>query len=122
MQLKMIPCPKCGNDFPEKRKELGFHVCVKCSTVEPVVGITTIEGSGDHTYNDLIIMQQSKARAIAEKESLLKGRKVHIELLNFDNDEELSEREIQERVSRIRDEDLDDEEPFIEEEIEGIDY
>ena len=39
--LKMIPCPKCGNDFPEKRKELGYHVCVNCSTVKPLVGITT---------------------------------------------------------------------------------
>ena len=57
MQLEMIPCPKCGNDFPKKRKELGYHVCISCSTVKPVVGVTTVEGSGDHTYNDIIIME-----------------------------------------------------------------
>ena len=55
-KLKMIPCPKCGTDFPELRKTLyNYHVCVNCSTTKPVVGITTVEGSGDHTYNDIII-------------------------------------------------------------------
>ena len=58
MKLVMIECPKCGNDFPEKRKELGYHVCVSCSTVKPKVGVTTVEGTGDHTYNDIIIMEQ----------------------------------------------------------------
>ena len=68
-KLEMIPCPKCGNDFPLKRKELGFHVCVNCSSTKPVVAITTVEGSGDHTWNDIIIMDQDKAAAIARKEA-----------------------------------------------------
>lgn len=79
MKLKMIPCPKCGNDFPEKRKELGYHVCVNCSTVKPLVGITTVEGSGDHTYNDIIIMDQHKANAIAKAEAAAKGKTLHID-------------------------------------------
>ena len=67
-KLEMIPCPKCDSDFPKLRKELyNYHTCVECSTVEAVVGITTLEGSGDHTYNDLIIMDQKTARAIAER-------------------------------------------------------
>ena len=107
MELKMIPCPRCGNDFPEKRKELGYHVCVNCSTVEPVVGITTVEGSGDHTYNDLIIMDQSKARAIAEKEAELSGRKVHIEMLDLDKDEFAVSQSIKEEVGKVLDDDLD---------------
>ena len=74
LELKMIKCPKCDNDFPEKRKELGYPVCVSCSTVDKVVGITTVEGTGDHTYNDLIIMDRSTALSIAEKESELTGR------------------------------------------------
>ena len=73
MNLKMISCPKCNNDFPELRKtEYGYNFCVECSTVEPLVGITTVEGTGDHTYNGLIIMDQSRAKAIAEKE----GKKI----------------------------------------------
>ena len=62
MNLKMISCPKCNNDFPELRKtEYGYNFCVECSTVEPLVGITTVEGTGDHTYNGLIIMDQSRS-------------------------------------------------------------
>ena len=107
MKLKMIPCPKCGNDFPEKRKELGYHVCINCSTVEPVVGITTVEGTGDHTFNDLIIMDQSKARAIAEKEAELSGKRVHIEMLDLDKDEFAVSQSIKEEVGKVLDDDLD---------------
>lgn len=123
MQLEMISCPKCGKDFPKKRKELGYHVCVNCSTVEPVVGITTVEGTGDHTFNDLIIMDQSRARAIAEKEAELSGRKVHIEMLDLDNDETAVSQSIKEHVGRILDDELEDEDEYEEKEgIQGIDY
>jgi hypothetical protein len=106
IKLEMITCPKCGNDFPLKRKELGYHVCVNCSTVEPVVGITTVEGTGDHTYNDIIIMDQSRARAIAEKEAELTGKKVYIEMLDFDKDEFAVSQSIKEEIHKALDEDL----------------
>ena len=125
MKLEMIPCPKCNNDFPLKRRELGYHVCVNCSTVEPVVGITTVEGTGDHTYNDLIIMNQTKARAIAEKEAELMGRKVYLEMLDLDADEVAVSQSIKEQVGRILDDELEDEDLQEDEEkegIEGIDY
>jgi len=124
MQLEMIPCPKCGDDFPKLRKEkYGYHVCVNCSTVEAVVGITTVEGYGDHTYNDLIIMDQKQARAIAEKEAELSGRKVHIEMLDLDKDEVAVSQSVKEQVNRITDDDLEDEDEYEEKEgIEGIDY
>jgi len=88
MQLEMIPCPKCKNDFPKKRKELGYHVCVNCSTAKPVVGITTIEGTGDHTWNDIIIMDQDRFRSIAAKEAELSGKKYELEVLDFDIEDE----------------------------------
>ena len=97
----MIPCPRCGNDFPEKRKELGYHVCVNCSTVKPVVGITTVEGSGDHTYNDIIIMDQDKAKSIAEKEAELSGKKVFIEVLDLDDDEAAISQSVKEKVNQV---------------------
>jgi hypothetical protein len=125
MKLEMIPCPKCNNDFPLKRRELGYHVCVNCSTVEPVVGITTVEGTGDHTYNGLIIMDQSRARAIAEKEAELMGRKVYLEMLDLDADEVAVSQSIKEQVGRILDDELEDEDLQEDEEkegIEGIDY
>jgi hypothetical protein len=126
MQLEMIECPKCGNDFPLKRKELGYHVCVNCSTTKPVVGITTVEGSGDHTYNDLIIMDQDRARSIAEKEAELSGKKVHLEMLDLDADETAISQSLKEKVNQVLEDEEDDydmldpdKEP---EGIEGIDY
>ena len=106
----MIKCPKCGNDFPLKRKQLGYHVCVNCSTTEPVVGITTLEGSGDHTWNDLIIMDQRTARAIAEREAEITGKKLptSAEILDFDKDENEVTQSVKEKVAEILDEDLSD--------------
>lgn len=108
-KLEMIPCPKCDSDFPKLRKELyNYHTCVDCSTVEAVVGITTLEGSGDHTYNDLIIMDQKTARAIAEREAEItgKGRVTTAEVLDFDKDENAVSQTVKEKVNEILDEDL----------------
>ena len=127
MKLKMIPCPKCGNDFPEKRKELGYHVCVNCSTAKPVVGITTVEGSGDHTWNDIIIMDQDKAAAIAKKEAEVMGNKIDIEMLDLDGDDMAISQSVKERVQQVLDDQEDDEEDLVNPDkkvsaIEGIDY
>ena len=123
-KLKMIPCPRCGEDFPEKRKMLGYHVCVNCSTVKPLVGITTVEGSGDHTYNDIIIMDQDRATAIAKAEAEITGKKVFIEVLDLDKDEN----EVSQSVKEAVDQALEEEEPLIidvddtPKGIQGIDY
>lgn len=125
-ELKMIPCPKCGEDFPEKRKELGYHVCVNCSTAKPVVGITTVEGSGDHTYNDIIIMDQDKARSIAEKEAELSGRKVDIELIDLDKDDVAISQSAKEEVDKILNDYEPDDNMFDPQKktkgVQGIDY
>lgn len=109
--IKMIPCPKCGNDFPELRKtDYGYNFCVNCSTVEAVVGITTVEGSGDHTYNDLIIMDRETANNIAKHEAAVMGRKLPdpVELLDFDRDENEVSQSIKEKVSQALDEEEDE--------------
>ena len=125
MQLEMMKCPACNQDkLPVKRKELGYHVCVSCSTTKPVVGITTVEGSGDHTYNDIIIMDQDKAAAIAQREAQLKGTKVDIEYIDLDSDEAAVSQSVKERVDQV----LEDDEPLIVDVddtpkgIQGIDY
>lgn len=123
-KLKMIACPRCGDDFPEKRKMLGYHVCVNCSTTKPVVGITTVEGSGDHTYNDIIIMDQDRATAIAKAEAEITGKKVFMEVLDLDKDENEVTQSVKEAVTQV----LDDDEPLIVDVdetpkgIQGIDY
>ena len=123
----MIPCPRCGEDFPEKRKMLGYHVCVNCSTVKPVVGITTVEGTGDHTYNDIIIMDQDRALAIAAKEAELSGKKVFMEVLDLDKDETEVSQSVKEAVDNVLNDEEDDIEDALDpnkeyEGIEGIDY
>lgn len=127
MQLEMIECPKCGNDFPLKRKELGYHVCVNCSTTKPVVGVTTVEGSGDHTYNDLIIMDQDKYLSIKRKEAELSGKKSDLlEILDLDKDETEVSQSIKEKVHTVLHDNEDDEEDENydpnKNQVEGIDY
>ena len=123
----MINCPACNEDkLPVKRKELGYHVCVSCSTAKPVVGITTVEGTGDHTYNDIIIMDQDRALSIARKEAELKGGSVHIEMLDLDEDENAISQSVKEKVNQVledEEEDYDSLDPNKEHEgIQGIDY
>ena len=103
-KLKMIPCPKCGEPFPELRKTLyNYFTCINCSTTDKVVGITTVEGSGDHTWNDIIIMDRKKAIGIAKKEAELTGRKVDIEMIDFDKDEAAVTQSVEEKVSQSLD-------------------
>jgi hypothetical protein len=128
MQLEMTLCPSCNEDkLPVKRKELGYHVCVNCSTAKPVVGITTVEGSGDHTYNDIIIMDQDRARSIAIKAAELKGGSVHIEMLDLDTDEAAVSQSVKEKVVQVLDDEKEEEYDSFDpnkdyEGIEGIDY
>jgi len=53
----MIPCASCGAPMPELRlTKFGYKVCVNCSEVGAYRAVTTVHGSGDHTYNDIAIM------------------------------------------------------------------
>lgn len=124
----MIKCPKCQNDFPLKRKELGYHVCVNCSTTKPVVGITTVEGSGDHTYNDIIIMDQDRASSIAKKAAELSGQRADLELIDFDTEADENEvsQSVKDTVKKLNEGEEDEEETFDPSKkmkgVQGIDY
>ncbi len=127
-KIQMLKCPACGEfTLHPKRKEMGYHVCVNCSSAKPVVAITTVEGSGDHTWNDIIIMDQEKAAAIARKEAEVMGHKVDIEMLDFDGDDMAISQSVKERVQQVLDDQEDDEEDLVDPNkkisaVEGIDY
>ena len=71
----MIPCVKCGAPMPELRlTKYGYNFCVNCSTVEGKVAKTMVYGSGDPTGNDIMIMDRSTARKLAEVEARAEGR------------------------------------------------
>ena len=89
MKLEMIECPSCLNPFPKKRQELGYKVCINCSTAKKVVGITTLEGQGDHTYNDLIILDHDTALEYVKQEAE-RMRVGSSEFLDFDNENDSS--------------------------------
>ena len=126
--VQMLKCPACGEyTLHPKRKELGYHVCVNCSSAKPVVAITTVEGSGDHTWNDIIIMDQDKAASIAKKEAEVMGRRVDIEMIDFDEDDMAISQSLKERVQQVLDDQEDDSSDMFDPDkktarIRGIDY
>ena len=73
MKLEMMECPQCGNPMPVKRRELGYHVCVNCSTVSAKRGIPVMRGTGDHTWVDLEVMTQEQFERFEEMENKTKS-------------------------------------------------
>lgn len=112
---KTVICVRCGNKFPELRKQLfGYDFCVNCSTVEPKVGITEVFGEGDHTWNDIVIVDRGEAIALDRKvRDFRKNIKVDIP-----EDFETEGEDIRSRTKRIV-EDLDIELDGSEEEEDG---
>ena len=67
-KMKMIKCIKCGEDMPELRlTKFGYKVCVNCSTTGAYKAVSTINGSGDHTWNDIQIMTSDQADRLANQ-------------------------------------------------------
>ena len=63
----MIKCSKCKDDMPELRlSRFGYEVCVNCSTTGAYKAVSTINGSGDHTWNDIQIMTSDQANQLAK--------------------------------------------------------
>ena len=66
--LKMIKCIKCGADMPELRlTKFGYKVCVNCSTTSAYKAVSTVNGTGDHTWNDIQIMTSDEADKLANQ-------------------------------------------------------
>lgn len=106
--VKMLQCPACGEfTLHPQRKALGYHVCVNCSSADKVVGITTVEGTGDHTWNDIIIMPKEKAMAIAKAEANAMGRKLPdpVELLEMDRDQMEASQSIKDKKPNVIEDD-----------------
>jgi hypothetical protein len=67
-KMKMIKCIKCREDMPELRlTKFGYKVCVNCSTTGAYKAVSTINGSGDHTWNDIQIMTSDQADRLANQ-------------------------------------------------------
>ena len=125
--MEMIKCLKCEKDMPKLRLEkFGYKVCVDCSNISAYKAVNTTHGTGDHTWNDIIIMDQDKAASIARKEAELTGRTSNLEMLDFDKDEEAVSQSLKEKVNNILEDEKEDS-PLLDldelkEGLEGIDY
>lgn len=61
-------CKKCGKQIHPKRIEIlpNALTCVKCSDTKAKRSITVQLGEGDHTYNELIIMDADEYQKIEQ--------------------------------------------------------
>ena len=66
--MKMIKCIKCEEDMPELRlTKFGYKVCVNCSTTGAYKAVSTVNGVGDDTWNDIQIMTSDEADKLANQ-------------------------------------------------------
>ena len=68
--MKMIECIKCRENMPELRlSKFGYRVCVNCSTTGAYKAVSTVNGTGDHTWNDIQIMTADQAEILEKRNS-----------------------------------------------------
>jgi hypothetical protein len=108
----MKKCNACGEEIHPKRLEIlpSATQCVKCSTTGKKAGVTVVVGEGDHTYNDVVIMDREDYDKYQELEHKLYGRRKDDpphpdEEIEEEDDEETIELE---DIEEIKDVDLED--------------
>jgi hypothetical protein len=70
-QMVNTPCIQCGENIHPKRLEIlpNTRTCVKCSNTSRKKGVNVLFGEGDHTYNDIVIMEESQYRNYLHSEN-----------------------------------------------------
>ena len=63
-------CKSCGEEIhPGRLKALPTATtCVECSTTGKKAGVTVMLGEGDHTYNEIVIMEEDQYKKYLELE------------------------------------------------------
>jgi len=72
-----MKCVKCKNIInPLRMKALpNTKVCVDCSTAGAYKAVTTTEGSGDHTWNDIQILTPDQFDSYQQAEDKIREMK-----------------------------------------------
>jgi len=112
----MRKCNACGEEIHPKRLEIlpTATQCVKCSTTGKKAGVTVTVGEGDHTYNDVVIMDRETFNEYKELERRLYGKRSD-DIYHPEIEEEVEVKEGEEELDGI-------EEIEVEEEDHGLDY
>ena len=73
----MKKCLACGEEIHPKRLEIlpNAVTCVSCSTTGKKAGVSVILGEGDHTYNEIVIMEPEEFEQYKEIEFKINGKR-----------------------------------------------
>jgi len=65
-----MKCIICKGEIHPKRLEIipETQTCVECSTETPKKGVTITKGTGDHTWTDLMVMNNEQYEQYKEEE------------------------------------------------------
>ena len=72
----IMDCRICGEEIHPKRLEIlpGTKTCVSCSTTSHKIGAIVVGGEGDHTWNDLMVMDEDQYNQYEESKKEKKGK------------------------------------------------
>jgi hypothetical protein len=84
----IVECLGCGEAIHPKRLEIlpNTKHCVTCSDVGRKRGVTVQRGEGDHSYTDVVIMEEKQFIQYIIKDKS-KNSSSKAEFQNFDEDE-----------------------------------
>jgi hypothetical protein len=87
-------CNLCGDEIhPGRVKALPTATtCVSCSTTGKKAGVTVTLGEGDHTYNEIIIMEHDEFVKYKEIEAAFRNKGVvtpTTEIFNLDDESDV---------------------------------
>lgn len=87
-KIMIVECLGCGEQIHPKRLEIlpNTKHCVSCSDVGRKRGVTVQRGEGDHSYTDVVIMEEKQFIDYIIKDKSKKGSS-KAEFQNFDEDE-----------------------------------
>ena len=88
IEIMAVECLGCGVEIHPKRLEIlpNTKHCVQCSDVGRKRGVTVQRGEGDHSYTDVVIMEEKQFIQYIIKDKPKKGVS-KAEFQNFDEDE-----------------------------------
>ena len=87
-EIMIVECLGCGEPIHPKRIEIlpNTKHCVSCSDVGRKRGVTVQRGEGDHSYTDVVIMEEKQFIQYIIKDKSKKSSS-KAEFQNFDEDE-----------------------------------
>jgi len=88
IEIMAVECLGCGEEIHPKRLEIlpNTKHCVQCSDVGRKRGVTVQCGEGDHSYTDVVIMEEKQFIQYIIKDKSKKGTS-KAEFQNFDEDD-----------------------------------